>query len=124
MNMKGTVMDITNKYRLLEQLTESEQLHKQAQALTHIGNWTWEIKTNKIDWSDEMYRIYGLVPQSEQIDFERFISMVHPADRENRIKEIEKSLRTLNAEDYLMRIINPDGTIKVLRGKRKSNTKQ
>lgn len=100
-----------------EKLQESEALNKQSQALTHIGNWTWDIHSGTITWSDEMYRIYGLEPQSEQITFERFISFVHPSDREKRISEIEESLKTHVAKDYMIRIINPDGTEKVLRGR-------
>ena len=116
-NMKGSIMDVTKKDALLQQLKESEELHNQAQAITHIGNWSWDIESNKIEWSDEMYRIYGLEPQSEQITFERFLSLVHPDDREKRLNEIQESLQTLQAADYLMRITNPDGNIKILRGK-------
>ena len=116
-NMKGTVMDITKKHTLLARLQKSEELHKQAQALTHIGNWSWNIADNKIVWSDEMYRIYGLVPQSEQITFERFISLIHPDDREKRMQEIQQALETRKADDYILKIINPDGKIKILKGK-------
>jgi PAS domain S-box-containing protein len=106
-----------NSNEMMKRLQESEELHKQAQALTHIGNWSWDIKTNKINWSDEMYRIYGLQPQSEEISFERFVSLIHPDDREIRISEIQESLQTGIANDYTLRIQNPDGTIKVLKGK-------
>lgn len=115
--MKGTVMDISNKHKLIRELKESEGLSKQSQALTHIGNWSWEIGKDVVTWSDEMYRIYGLLPQSEVINFDRFISLIHPDDRENRIREIQESLATLEARDYLLRIVNPDGTLKILRGK-------
>jgi PAS domain S-box-containing protein len=115
--MKGTIMDITQKNKLLDRLQQSETLHKQAQALTHIGNWSWDIESNQVTWSDEMYRIYGLEPQSEQVTLERFISLMHPDDRDNRLREIQESLNTLEAKDYVLRIINPDGAVKVLRGK-------
>ncbi len=115
--MKGTVMDVTKKDQLLQQLQESERLHQQAQAQTHIGNWVWHIESNTIEWSDEMYRIYGLQPQSEEINFERFMSFVHPEDREKRSDEIQSALRTGIADDYVMRIVNPDGTLKILSGK-------
>ncbi len=116
-SMKGTIMDITNEYKLLQRLQESEDLHKQAQALTHLGNWSWNIADNSIVWSDEMYRIYGLEPQSEVITFERFMSLVHPDEREKRMKEIQTSLHTLKADDYYLKIINPDGAVKMLKGK-------
>lgn len=115
--VKGTVMDITHKYRMLEQLRESEQLNKQAQAITHIGNWTWDVATEQITWSDELYRIHDLNPQSEKITFERWLSFVHPEDREKRVNEIKRSLQTLVASDYTTRIITANGKLKILKGK-------
>ncbi|MBA4849224.1 PAS domain-containing protein [Emticicia sp. BO119] len=117
LKMRGTVMDVTERNKILQQLEHTIELHKQAQALTHIGNWSWDIPNNKIDWSDEMYRIYGLEPQSEEIHFERFVSLVHPEDRERRISEIHKALETHIAEDYVIRIVWDNGTIRVLQGK-------
>lgn len=115
--MRGTVMDVTERHAMLQQLKQTVDLHKQAQALTHIGNWSWDIPTNTIEWSDEMYRIYGLEPQSENIHFERFLSLVHPEDRERRVEEIQRALATHIAEDYIMRIMWDNGTIRVLQGR-------
>ncbi len=116
-SMKGTVMDITKEYKLLNQIRQSEVLHKQAQALTHLGNWSWSIPDGKIIWSDEMYRIYGLQPQSEEISFDRFMSFVHPDARDARLSEIQLSLQTKKALDYFLPIIAADGTEKMLKGK-------
>jgi PAS domain S-box-containing protein len=115
--MVGTVADVTERHTIVARLQESERLHKQAQALTHIGNWSWSVKDNVIKWSDEMYRIYGLQPQSEQITYERFLSFIDADDRENRIAEIQKSLVTLQVPEYHFRIKSADGKLKVLRGK-------
>ncbi len=115
-SMKGTVMDVTGKYSLLAQLQESEKANKLAQSLTHMGTWVWDITTNRISWSDEMYRIYGLEPQSE-ITFDRYISMIHPDDRDRRLSEIKESLKTGEVKDYLIHIVTPAGITKVLKGK-------
>lgn len=115
--MIGTVTDVTERHAIIKRLEESEKLHKQAQALTHIGNWSWFVHENKIFWSDEMYRIYGLEPQSESITYERFISFIHPDDRPHRIAEIQRSLETLEVEEYHFRIVAADGATKVLKGK-------
>ncbi len=115
--MRGTVMDVTDRYQLISRLQESEELYKQAQALTHIGNWAWNIQDNTVSWSDEMYRIYGLEPQSEQITLERFSSFIHPDDKDRRMQEIADALRTHQMSEYHMRIINPDGLVKTLRGR-------
>ncbi len=115
----GTIADISEKAMLIEQLKEAEELNKQAQTLSNTGNWKWTIADQKIEWSDEMYRIYGLPPQSEKITFERFLSFIHPKDKDRRLKEITTAIETGIAADYNMKIINPDGTEKILRGKGK-----
>ncbi|HET9487102.1 MAG TPA: ATP-binding protein [Chryseosolibacter sp.] len=115
--MIGTVMDVTERHNIIKRLQESEKLHKQAQALTHIGNWSWFIGENKVFWSDEMYRIYGLEPQSEEITYESFTAFIHPDDREVRVAEVRKSLETLQVPEYHFRITTREGHIKVLRGK-------
>lgn len=117
LKMRGTVMDVTERHQMMQQLEHTIELHKQAQALTHIGNWSWNIPANKIEWSDEMYRIYGLEPKSEDMHFERFLALVHPEDRERRLAEIQKTLQTHIAEDYVMRIVWDNGTTRVLQGK-------
>jgi len=115
--MNGTVLDVTQRHHVLKRLERSEELHNQAQALTHLGNWSWSVPTNEIKWSDEMYRIYGLAPQSETITFERFLSFIHPDYRQKRLEEIQKAMETLIAEDYILRIVCDDGTEKILQGK-------
>ncbi|HEX8561721.1 MAG TPA: PAS domain-containing protein [Flavobacterium sp.] len=116
MHVKGTLRDITKSDRLIRRLTQSEELHKEAQKLTHLGNWSWEIGSKTLMWSDEMYRIYGLEPQMEVITFDRFVSMIHPENRDKRVQEIEESVRTGIVKDYTLKIITPQGEIKILRG--------
>lgn len=115
-HVTGTIRDITQVAQLIDRLTETESLNKEAQRLTHLGNWSWDIGNDAIQWSDEMYRIYGLEPQSEDITFERFIGLIHPDSRETRISEINESLATGVAKDYMLKIVTPAGEVKMLRG--------
>lgn len=95
----------------------NEQLYKQAQSLSHIGNWTWLIKEGKILWTDELYRIYGLEPQSQEITFELYASFVHPDDKEELFNTIQNALSTKMPYNLNHRIITTDGTIKYLNAK-------
>ena len=115
--MVGTIADISEKANLIARLTENEELSKQAQALTNTGNWKWNIDSDTIEWSDEMYRIYGLEPQSEKITFHRFLSFIHDDDRNKRLAEISDAIKTGIAADYIMRINSQEGIPKVLKGK-------
>lgn len=98
-------------------LTQNEQLYKQAQELTHIGNWTWLVKEGKILWTDELYRIYGLEPQSQEITFELYASFVHPDDKEELFNTIQNALSNKMPYDLHHRIVASDGSVKHLNAK-------
>ncbi|MGZ3453071.1 MAG: GAF domain-containing protein [Polyangiales bacterium] len=85
-----------------------------AQQITHIGSWEWELATNRVTWSDELYRIYGLEPQSVEITFESFLARVHPEDREHTQREVGMALERGGRFDYPERIVRPDGSIREL----------
>jgi PAS domain S-box-containing protein len=110
----GTAQDVTERQTLIEKLQRSDELYKQAQALAHIGNWEWEITANKVTWTDEMFRIYGFEPQSRTINFDNFLPLVHPEDREFVKNETAKSIETAQPNDFYHRIVTPDGQVKIL----------
>ncbi len=113
----GTAQDVTEKQNLLKQLQLSDELFKQAQALAHIGNWSWDIPTNSVSWTDEVYRIYGLKPQSEVITYERYLGLLHPEDIELVTTNITKCIEQHEPYDYYHRIICDDKKLKVLHSK-------
>jgi len=115
--MLGTLQDVTERQNLIEQLQLSEELYKQAQALSHIGNWTWIIKEDKVLWSDELYRIYGLDPQAEPINFERYAAFIHPDDKEELFNTIQNSIVTKQPYELYHRIILSDSSIRWLYAK-------
>ncbi len=115
--MVGTVMDITARHQMLQQLRESDERFKQAQARTHIGNWTWDIVNDKVSWSDEMFRIYGLEPQSQEVNYDTYISHIHPDDQETRKAQVQRVFETGEPEDHHYRIVAPDGSVRILHTK-------
>ena len=128
MAMRGTVLDITERHQfiqrlkeskegykhLVERLQQSEELYKQAQALSHIGNWSIDLDTNSTYWTDEMYRIYGLEPQSIQLTYETFLELVHPEDRELVRAFTRQAIKAKAPFDMYHRNQWKDGTIKSL----------
>ena len=110
----GTVLDVTEKQTLIRKLKQTEGLYKQAEELVNMGNWSWDVKNNKLEWTDHLFRIYGLQPQSEEMTIERFLSFVHPDERENIAKGIDE-LNFKDLLDYSFRIVTTTGEIKILR---------
>ncbi|TDH29122.1 PAS domain S-box protein [Segetibacter sp. 3557_3] len=112
--MKGTVMDVTNRNHMIRQLQRSEELYKQAQSLTHLGNWTYEVRSGKITWTDELFRIFGLEPQSVEINMDLLLSFVQQRDQEFFLQTVSRHLESSRAGDYFMRIVRRDGTTRIL----------
>jgi PAS domain S-box-containing protein len=100
----------------MKKLSESENLLKQAQAITHIGNFVWDLINNKINWTDELYRIYGLPPGSP-ITNEFISSFSHPEDALRIHTAIQHTRDTQIPFDFYYRIILPNGEQKTLRAK-------
>jgi PAS domain S-box-containing protein len=115
--MLGTVQDVTEKQTLIRNLKHNEQLYKQAEAIAHLGNWTWNIGENRIEWTEELYRIYGVNPGTETIDYDRYLSFIHPDDIHKVESTIQKCLETHQPYDYYHRIILKNGTIKTIHSK-------
>jgi PAS domain S-box-containing protein len=113
-SMKGTVMDVTERNQMIQKLKRSEELYKQAQALTHIGNWTWDIQRNKITWTDELYKIFGLIPQSKHIQFSDLITYLHPKDKDLFLESVEQLQKTTSEKEFFPRVILKDGSEKIL----------
>ncbi|NOR15746.1 MAG: PAS domain S-box protein, partial [Candidatus Aminicenantes bacterium] len=61
--MFGSFIDISAQKVMEEDLTKKERSLAEAQRIAHLGNWDWNIVTNELYWSDEIYRIFGLTPQ-------------------------------------------------------------
>jgi len=97
-------------------LKESEKGLAEAQRIAHIGNWECEIATDKVYWSDGMYRIFGLNSQ-EGVTYDKFLSHVHPDDREYVYNSTKEALNEkVYATEY--RIVRPDGEERIVHSER------
>ena len=68
--------------RTEEALRQSEATLNRAQEIAHIGSWHLDIASNRLTWSDEVFRIFG-VPLGTALSYEAFLDRVHPGDRES-----------------------------------------
>ncbi len=111
----GTMQDITERKQVEEYLRRSEAALKQAQRVSHVGSWVWNIKTNQLEWSDEMYPIFGIQKEGFSGDLDSVIAQaIYPDDRD---KVLDANLRVINEKNPTpieYRVIQPDQTIRTV----------
>ncbi len=66
--MIGSSIDITEHKQAEEMLRRNEALLAEAQEIDHIGCWSWDIRSGRLDWSDELYRVFGLESARQRHD--------------------------------------------------------
>ena len=91
----------------LHQLTE-------AQHLARIGSWEWDVHANTIRWSMEMYKIYGRKEEEVDLNYNAFLSFIHPADSDHVKATIEKAYKKQENFAFVHRIIRPDAVEVIL----------
>jgi PAS domain S-box-containing protein len=83
--------DITELKRSHELIKKRELMLEEAQKLSHIGSWEWEIETDTVTWSDELYRIYGYEPGKEIITYEKYLADIHPDETDQIVAIIRQA---------------------------------
>jgi len=115
---RGIAHDITDFKKVGDALQESKDNLDKAQKIAHIGNWSRDLKLNQAQWSDEMYRIFGLTPRDPaEISSETFLSRIHPGDRERVTSELREAAEKKQAFDFEYRTVPIEGSEKIIRAR-------
>jgi len=119
--MFGTTQDITDRRRaeeerqvLYRELQESRVSLEEAERLAHVGSWVWDLEKNHVTYSDEYYRIFGLVPRKDPLDIATVREMIHPEDRGYVFRTAEDAIRSGERAECEHRILRPSGEIRIV----------
>lgn len=112
----GIATNITARKTAEDAVKRSEELLNSAQEIAGLGSWNWDIAKDRLTWSDEIYRIFGVAPKSVGATYEAFMDFVHPDDKEFVKKSIYGAL--YSKKPYLIehRIVKPDKAVRTVRG--------
>jgi sigma-B regulation protein RsbU (phosphoserine phosphatase) len=97
-----------------EALQERERQLWEAQRIAQLGSWRWTLASGRLQWSEEMFHIYGLTSSGGDITFAQFVDRLHPDDRHALMEQINEARRTGQSYEVLHRIIRPDGEVRTL----------
>ncbi|MGI8773839.1 MAG: ATP-binding protein [Actinomycetota bacterium] len=95
-----------------ELFQRSKQSHEQlqeAQRIASLGSWEWDVATDTVEWSDEVYRIYGRDPLTLAPNFESYLDAAHPDDLERAEQIIRTAVEQKSSFEFEHRIIRPSG---------------
>ena len=108
-------INITERKRQELELREKEHILSESQRLGHIGSFLFDM-AGTLQWSEELYRLYGVSPDTFTPTVESFLGLIHPDDREAMQESMAagESGENLGVLDF--RINKPDGTMRYVRG--------
>ena len=107
--------------RTLQEREKAEQENKQiyekllnAQAIAKLGNWEYDMKTNEVHWSDELYHIYEIPMDGKVLNYKSYHERLHPDDVERNDALAVTSIREKRDFSFEERLVFPDGRSKIV----------
>lgn len=104
LGIESVIRDITSELNTLKELKANQELLEDSQRIANLGHIEWHIPTNKLRWSNEIYRLYG-IDFSIEPDLDFIFSLVHPDDLEYVKENLDlaiKQVKTYNIEHRLI----------------------
>ncbi|MCX7902267.1 MAG: PAS domain S-box protein [Burkholderiaceae bacterium] len=105
-------IDVTEREAARRRLERSEAQLRKAQRVAQIGSWHLDLVCGRLEWSDEVFRIFEIDPQQFGASYEAFLGLVHPEDRALVDTAYRTSLETRQPYRVVHRLLMPDGRIK------------
>lgn len=106
--------DITDRHHAEEEMRRQKLQLEDAQRIAHIGSWRRDLSSENLEWSDELYRLYGLTPGRIQPTVGLVVDSVVPEDRESLQRIIAEAVKSGRGLDVQYQIRRPDGSHRFL----------
>ena len=114
------VVDVTEARQREQELAD---LLERLQFITQsagVGTWERDARTGQARWDETMKSLYGLAPDAPAPDSAAYVHLIHPEDRARIARERERFDRERNLNDFEMRVVRPDGAVRWLQVRRRT----
>lgn len=108
----GIGIDVTDKALAAAALADSEKNLHQAQRIAQVGSWELDLASGRLDWSDEIYRLFEIDRTRFGATYEAFLAAIHPDDRERVNRAYSESVASRTPYEIAHRLRMADGRIK------------
>src|SRR5258708_8097126 len=109
----GVSIDIEDRKRAEEKLKQSESQLAEAQRLAHVGSWDYDLRTNSVTWSDELYRIFGAQPGQIEVAGDA-MPFIHPDDRDLVFRTVKSAIKNREPYSFYYRVLRPHGDERIV----------
>lgn len=106
--------EIAGRKKTQEELGKRERQLAEAQRLASVGSFELDLGTGRLQWSDELFRIHGLAPQSRKASLGDYLVRVHPEDRLRARRSIQAAIRDRAPYSFDGRIVRGRGEVRTL----------
>ena len=111
-SIKSIARDITERKHTKQKLIESERRLKEAQKMVNIGYWFWDVETGEVEWSEEVFTLFGLDPQTFTPQIDSILELSPwPEDRQRDRELMQRAMESHDPGEYEQRFLRPDGSI-------------
>ncbi|MDR3553745.1 MAG: PAS domain S-box protein [Syntrophobacteraceae bacterium] len=109
----GSVLDITDRKHAEEALRRNQNMLARTESITHVGSWQWDVSSDTLKWSKEMFRIMGREPSEKPPSFAEYLQSYPPEEMARLSRAVETSLTRGAPYELELRSVLADGTIRV-----------
>jgi PAS domain S-box-containing protein len=96
-------------------LAKGEARLNRALGFASVGCWEWNITDDHVEWSDQMYRIYGFAAQEFSVTYSDLLEHIHSADRPAVEQAIARVVKQELPYEMDHRVVRSDGSVRYVR---------
>jgi PAS domain S-box-containing protein len=109
--------DITEHQDVDDRLRRTQEQLAEAEQLAQLGSWERDLIEDRVWWSDELYRIFGLLPKQSAPSYQGLLDRIHPDDRGRLDRTVQRILADPGSFRMRIRILRPDKRVRVLQSR-------
>ena len=108
------VRDITARKTAEREQAELVETLKLAETIAGVGHWQLDVATGKVRWSDEVYRIHGVSPETFDPQYDDAVGFYHPEDQTKVREWVARAIEVGEASQFRLRLIRTDGEERIV----------
>ena len=104
--------DQTEERRAQEAIRQKQAMLARTESIAHVGSWEWDVATDTVTWSEELFRIFGLDPSQGAPSYGEHHKLFPPEELERERAAVEAAVADGTPYEMELRVLRSDGQIR------------